>query len=271
MRTISLMYHDVVARGSDDASGFPGSDAALYKLDRDQFALHLAAIRGAVRSPLSSVLAPQTQDSASPPVFITFDDGGVSAHSCIADMLEEFGWKGHFFVTAGRVGSPGFVTADHVRDLHRRGHVIGSHSWSHPLRMSHCAPDDLALEWRRSVDALSDMLGERVSTASVPGGYYSSKVAEAAGNAGIEVLFTSEPTSRSRRVQRCLVLGRYTIQRWTSPRAAAAIAAGRAVPRLRQLLLWNAKKLSKRIGGEYYLKVRETILRAEPPSVVGKR
>ena len=28
----ALMYHDVVAPGADDASGFPGRDAALYKV-----------------------------------------------------------------------------------------------------------------------------------------------------------------------------------------------------------------------------------------------
>jgi len=30
---------------------------------------------------------------------LTFDDGGESAATCIADLLEKHGWRGHFFVT----------------------------------------------------------------------------------------------------------------------------------------------------------------------------
>ncbi len=41
MRLVALMYHDVVPAGAEDSSGFPGPDAALYKLDRQAFARHL--------------------------------------------------------------------------------------------------------------------------------------------------------------------------------------------------------------------------------------
>jgi hypothetical protein len=99
-----------------------------------------------------------------------------------------------------------------------------------------------------------------VTVASVPGGHYSRRVARAAALAGIEVLFTSEPTASCYFVGRCLVLGRYTINQATSPSQAAAIASGRVAPRLRQLLFWNAKKMTKAVGGEYYLKVRKSLL-----------
>ena len=72
---------------------------------------------------------------------ITFDDGGVSALQTTADLLEKYGWRGVFFVTTDRIGTPTFLNADHVRELHRRGHVIGSHSCSHPERMSCCGPE----------------------------------------------------------------------------------------------------------------------------------
>jgi len=39
-----LMYHDVVAAGDEDVSGFPGRDAALYKVTPATFAAHLDAL-----------------------------------------------------------------------------------------------------------------------------------------------------------------------------------------------------------------------------------
>jgi peptidoglycan/xylan/chitin deacetylase (PgdA/CDA1 family) len=259
MRAISIMYHDIVRGGESDASGFPGPDAALYKLEPDQFASHLDAIAKAVRRSPGSVFDLLKAEHQETPLLITFDDGGASAPG-IADMLEHHGWRGHFFITTGYIGTPSFMSRDQILELHRRGHVIGSHSSSHPARMSHCDWEEMLREWKTSVELLSDILGEQVRAASVPGGYYSRRVAEAASVAGIEALFTSEPTTRCRMVDRCLVLGRYTIQRWMSSEVAAALAAGRVAPGLRQLLFWNAKKATKALGGERYLKMRKALL-----------
>jgi hypothetical protein len=100
-----------------------------------------------------------------------------------------------------------------------------------------------------------------VTAASVPGGYYSRQVAEAAVEAGIETLFTSEPTAAVHMVNGCRVLGRYVIMQGMGPEWAAGFATGKMGPRLRQALLWNARRAAKALGGEAYLRVREAILR----------
>ncbi|HYE74382.1 MAG TPA: hypothetical protein VEF04_13670, partial [Blastocatellia bacterium] len=102
---------------------------------------------------------------------------------------------------------------------------------------------------------------EPVIIASLPGGHYSKAVARAASMAGIRYLFTSEPVTKSQVVDECTVYGRYTIQRWTTPSEAAAIAQGNLMPRLKQALIWNAKKLIKRASGQYYVKARKSLLR----------
>ena len=142
--------------------------------------------------------------------------------SRIADALERHGWRGHFFVTSSRIDGPGFLQRGTIRDLRRRGHVIGSHSHTHPLRMSHCTEARLRDEWHRSIATLSDVVGEGVTCASVPGGYHSDLVARTAADAGVRFLFTSRPTSRAHRVGDMWVIGRYVLQRSTS----AAVAAG---------------------------------------------
>ena len=260
------MYHDVVSRDQRDSSGFPGADAALYKLTPERFRDHIQAIRRVTE--ITPLTAPNLKalknlkslPDLATPFSITFDDGGVSAFTVIAGILEDAGWRGHFFVTAGRVGQKAFMSREQIRELHRRGHVIGSHSLSHPSRMSDCSWDEMIEEWSVSVKILSDILGERVSVASVPGGSYSIQVARAAAESGIDILFTSEPTASPKVVNGCTVLGRYVVQRWTTPETAAAIAAGRVAPRLRQVIFWNAKKALKAVGGNYYSKARRSPL-----------
>ncbi|PWU00622.1 MAG: hypothetical protein C5B51_24720 [Terriglobia bacterium] len=240
------MYHDVVEQGDFAASGFPGAGADVYKLDRQAFAQHLQAIREAI---------------GSGPVCLTFDDGGASAYQPVAGMIEQYGWRGYFFVTTDWVGRPGFLNESQIRDLDRRGHVIGSHSSSHPTRMARIARSEMLTEWTQSTRRLAEIVGHPVNVASVPGGYYSRKVAEAAAAAGIRTLFTSEPTMRVQVVDGCEVLGRYVVQRHMAPHWSAGFAAGKTLPRLRQAILWKAKQAAKAGGGELYLRVRETILK----------
>lgn len=258
MKAIGLMYHDVVDSRTSDTSGFVGPDADLYKLDRECFADHLRVLAEVLPTNPQRVIDPPSRDAT--PVYLTFDDGGVSAHTRTADMLEERGWRGHFFVTGGAIGTSGFLSPAQIRELGDRGHVVGSHSWSHPRRMARCDRSSLLREWSRSKTFLEELLGTPVITASVPGGFYARRVAEAAAETGIETLFTSEPIVRARRIGSCRVLGRFTIQRWTSASMAAALATGRTAPAARQYLLWNAKKLMKTVGGNRYLEVRRRLL-----------
>ena len=264
MNALALMYHDVTAPGHEDKSGFPGGEAARYKLDPGLFRRHLQAIRDRVEAaPITADRLRSADRARSIPLLLTFDDGGASGVA-IADELEAFGWRGHLFVTAGYVDRPGFLTRAAIRDLTRRGHIVGSHSWSHPLRMAHYSRQRLAEEWRRSVKHLSEIIGAPVRTASVPGGDYSVAVGEQAAAAGIEVLFTSRATTRVARIDSLLVLGRYPVNRATTPDCAAAVAAGARVPRLRQLAWWDLKTLAKSAGGSGYLRVREALLGRSP-------
>jgi peptidoglycan/xylan/chitin deacetylase (PgdA/CDA1 family) len=260
---ITLLYHDVVEPGRDDGSGFAGAGAARYKLTRAEFVRHLDALGRATGLPPALGEGLPARAGAGG-WSLTFDDGGVSALDPTAGLLEERGWRGYFFVTTDRIGTPGFLSAGAVRSLHGGGHVVGSHSCSHPPRMSACAPARIREEWRRSREVLEDLLGAAVRDASVPGGFYSRAVAEGAAAAGYTTLFTSEPTTRSRWVGGCRVLGRYTVYRGMSAAAAARLVS-RALPRWQQALLWNVKKVAKKVGGQAYVGAREWVLARSSP------
>ena len=242
MKNLVLLYHDVVDKAQFDSSGFPGGDAAVYKLDLRKFRQHLDAIA-----------------KANPNVTLTFDDGGVSARTYIADELEKRGWRGYFFIATNWIGRTGFLQADHIRELRDRGHIIGSHSCSHPTRMSRYTLGDIIHEWSRSCGILTEILGEPVRTASVPGGYYSEKVARAAALAGLETLYTSEPTADDDLVEGCVIKGRFMVQRHTSANTAAALARGAVLPQFRQMASWNFKKLCKAAGGRAWLRFRKRV------------
>jgi peptidoglycan/xylan/chitin deacetylase (PgdA/CDA1 family) len=268
------MYHDIVPAGAENSSGFPGRDAALYKIAPDMFDAHLAAIinrldardrryhfrRSNVPCGPAAMAAEPAATAGPHAATITFDDGGVGA-LVAADMLERHGLLGHFFVTVDYLGTPGFLTECDVRHLRKRRHTIGSHSCSHPLRMGHCSWTRLLDEWTRSRAVLADVLGEEVMAASVPGGDCSPAVAEAAAAAGYTELFTSEPVLASRNAFGLTMLGGFIIQRWTSPATAAALAAGERLACARQGLVWNAKKIGKHVAGHRYLQLRKWLLR----------
>jgi peptidoglycan/xylan/chitin deacetylase (PgdA/CDA1 family) len=262
VRAACLLYHDVIDGADWDSSGFTGPGTAKYKLGRPEFEAHLAAIANLRNSP--SITAHELTNASKSeafPFLLTFDDGGVSAAICTADLLEKYGWRGHFFVTAGQINNLRFLTAEQIRRLRARGHVIGSHSFSHPTRISRCSREQLSDEWTKSIKVLSDIIGEPVDTASVPGGYYSERVAETASAAGIRVLFNSEPTTVVRVVRGCIVVGRYNIFRGMSPAISAELVSNRSGARTRQWLYWNFKKIVKRTAGGPYLAARQWLLR----------
>jgi len=252
---VSLLYHDVVSPNAADESGFPGAHAGRYKLERPDFERHVAALSRVVPAPLT------TADDGGSPLLLTFDDGGMSAATVIAPVLARHGWKAHFFVTGDYIGTPGFLTPDQIRALRAQGHVIGTHSSSHPQRMSALDWDDLVREWRTSAGALAEILGEPVTVASVPGGCYSREVAEAAAVCGITTLFTSEPITSTHVVDGCRVLGRYTIWRGMRPETSAAFASGQGRVRTEQFLFWNGKKFAKAVGGNAYAPIVRLVLR----------
>ena len=247
MRT--LTYHDVVTRTRREEVGFPGALAARYKLEPSLFEQHLDSLAAAG-------LGVRPLDAGEPAgeLALSFDDGGSSALD-VADMLERRGWRGQFFITTGRLDTPGFLSGEQVAALAGRGHLVGSHSHTHPTYMGRLSAAELHDEWTHSRALLAQILGTPPRTASVPGGYLSPAVIETAADAGYELLFTSEPTARARHA-RLTVRGRYTIWDTTPASAASGYARGAPLACGRLWLEWNAKKLAKRINPSAYQALR---------------
>lgn len=175
---------------------------------------------------------------------LSFDDGGESAYSIVADILEERGWLGHFFISTDYIGNKGFLNKHQIIELRKRGHVIGSHSCSHP-EMNKCNYNEIFYQWQHSIEVLSDILGENINTASVPGGQCNIRVIKAALQLGINYLFTSTPQIHPKYIDDCLVIGRFGIKNTTSTKMVTSLAKGSKGIWLYQRMWWGFKQTIK--------------------------
>jgi hypothetical protein len=240
---IALLFHDVY-RHDPAESGFSSPGADRYKLSAAQFDAQLAGMAAA--SPKEACL--------------TFDDGGVSFYSVIADRLEARGWRGHYFISTDFIGRPGFLDARQVCELGARGHVIGSHSASHPHRLDEQPAAGILREWTESRDRLEQILGRQVRSASIPGGRLSPAVADAAAEAGYTTLYTSEPTTSIEMRGACALIGRFSIRASSRPDLSRQLMTS-PVARWRQRVSWNTKSLVKPMLGSAYGHIADLLLR----------
>ena len=105
----------------------PDEEMAAFRRQADWLAAHYANVdQGTL-----SLFLQGSKHLNRPGILITFDDGLENNYLNAAPELERHGLTGWFFISAGLIGTPGYMTWDQVRDLQRRGHVIGCHTWSH--------------------------------------------------------------------------------------------------------------------------------------------
>jgi peptidoglycan/xylan/chitin deacetylase (PgdA/CDA1 family) len=189
-------------------------------------------------------------------LLLTFDDGGKSALH-VSDELSRRGWKGHFFIVSSLIGARTFLDRREIKYIRSAGHLIGSHSHTHPDIFRDLTPARMAEEWRISCDILADLLGEPCRVASVPGGDISGPALQSAAPAGLRYLFTSEPCTRPGRVDGCWILGRFGPKASTSPATTAELARFRGWGRA--LLVRQAKEIARRtLPALYRLYIRRT-------------
>src|SRR6266540_851480 len=114
---------------------------------------------------------------------ISFDDGNASDAEIALPALLERGLRADFFVLAGRLGTPGSLDADAVRELAVNGMGIGSHGMRHQ-------------SWR-GMDA--NTRHAEVVAAACPMGRYDRRVLTVLRALGYRRVFTSDrrPARRS--------------------------------------------------------------------------
>jgi peptidoglycan/xylan/chitin deacetylase (PgdA/CDA1 family) len=215
---LGFMFHEV----TDDpaGTGFQRAAARPYTCAPSRFNEYLDAVAAAGYTP--SLLGSVALAESAARLLFTFDDGGRSA-LLAGDLLMRRGWRGHFFVVTSRIGAPGFLDRSDIRYLRSCGHLVGSHSHTHPDIFPELSVAEMLDEWRTSRVILEQLLGETCTIASLPGGDLSDDVRRSARTSGLSALFTSEPWLHPRRSGSCLLVGRYAVKGGLRPERFARL------------------------------------------------
>jgi peptidoglycan/xylan/chitin deacetylase (PgdA/CDA1 family) len=126
-----------------------------------------------------------------PRATVSFDDGNASDLEIALPALRERGIGATFFVVAGRLDQPGYLSAADLRTLREEGMRIGLHGMHHQ-RWRGLAEDELDEEISVARRRLEDAAGARLDAAACPFGAYDRRVLARLRRAGFGVVFTSD-------------------------------------------------------------------------------
>lgn len=247
MKSVVLMYHDIY-RKSPQESGFQNATAIKYKVSAESFEKQVSAIDTYLRD---HKLPADT-------VTFTFDDGGKSFLTEAAPILEKYGFSGIFFISTAYIGSDKFLNVDDIKELVRRGHVVGSHSHTHPERISAIGRENIQNEWKTSQFILTEILGKPSYIASIPNGYSSNAVLQAMNKASYTEIYTSAPTTRTSKFMNAQVIGRYVVTDKDDVDSVMSIVRS-PLFRFKQNIRFNCLGLAKTVLGDTYLKIRKFV------------
>lgn len=129
-------------------------------------------------------------------VRVTFDDGYASDVSIALPRLLERGMTADFFISAGRLGTPGYLEREGVRELDAAGMNVGCHGMDH-LRwreISDKALDSEIIEARR---ILEEIVGHKINDVAIPFGQYDLHVLRQLRTANYQRVFTTDQVPAS--------------------------------------------------------------------------
>jgi peptidoglycan/xylan/chitin deacetylase (PgdA/CDA1 family) len=192
-RTLVLTYHAVFATYEEWAKQEPSRK--WYALTASQFEAQMEYLaRQGFRTSLLEEFLEGTSPQKS--VLLTFDDGHESIYSVVLPILRKFRFRAEFFVIVSRIGRPGYLCWQQLKELMKAGMSIQSHGLHHrPLPQ--LPNDTLTKELRDARKCLEQNLGTPIKYLALPGGFADRRVYREALAAGYEAICNSEPSLAS--------------------------------------------------------------------------
>ena len=122
------------------------------------------------------------------PVMITFDDTRLEQYTVARAEMNQYGFKGVFFIMTVSLGRPGYMTSEQVRQLATEGNTIGSHTWNHSNVKMYSEND-----WRIQVDKpsrqLEEITGRPIQYFAYPFGLWNREALEQIKQRGFKAAF----------------------------------------------------------------------------------
>jgi len=150
-------------------------------------------------------------------ILLTFDDGFVDLYEFAFPVLMDEKVPAVVFVVSGFAGKKNewevtmgksftHLSWDKIKEMHKYGVTIGSHSHLHP-DYSRSPAELVKKDMKLSFEVISDKIGERVKYLSYPFGRIRRNESELAGQVGYEKAFISIP----RETNNPYLLGRWGV------------------------------------------------------------
>jgi peptidoglycan/xylan/chitin deacetylase (PgdA/CDA1 family) len=252
-RIVYLMYHELALPGRKLCQSEPGYTRYILPLDTFRSQMEWIKKSGFRGLNVSAAL----RYPAEPSVCITFDDGCETDLIAAAPLLREFGFNATFYLTAGFLGTPGYLAADQVRTLDSQGFEIGCHSMTHPY-LSDLPESELKREIGDAKLQIEQIVGHAIEHFSCPGGRFDRHTLDAARRAGFRTVANSRFHANSSHTSP-YHLGRVAMLRDIGLPEFAATCHGQGLwkKRLQHGLRHGAQRL---LGNRLYDRLRKALL-----------
>lgn len=150
------------------------------------------------------------------PVLISFDDTRTEHFYVAARILQEFRFRGTFFIMTVCINKPRYLTSHEIKLLADSGHTVAAHTWDHPNLKTASQPD-----WEKQLSAprrtLEKITGRPVYHFAYPFGAWNSQVVEQLQKAGYRTAFqldqAMDPRMPAYTIRRIMVSGDWSATR----------------------------------------------------------
>ena len=188
------------------------------------------------------------------PYIITFDDGDITNYTRAYPILKELGLKAHFFILAGKINTPGYLSWEEIKELHSNGMTIGSHGITHKIMLG-LNQKELDYEITESKNILEKRLGFKIDYFSIPRGFYNKNIIDLIKGAGYKAIFTSSLKDHDDfKIGRIAIKGSWDLQHFTKALSGSYSGIENIVN--------IVKSLSRRILGiKQYDKLRSVLIK----------
>lgn len=204
------MYHDVLTEL--DVSGDTFKSIPPYGVDARAFEEQIKLLAGSGYKSILFEELPSVQPDQKY-VILTFDDGLAGNFKLALPILKKYGFRAVFYVIAGSIGKPGYMTWDELKTLSASGMSIQSHTLNHES-LETLSMDMVNYELSESRKIIERNIGATVNSVSFPHGSYNTRIIKAAFDNGYSFICTSDMIINSGFSAKPAVFGRIAVK-WT--------------------------------------------------------
>ena len=162
-----LMYHAL--EDEVHPAGYTDPGDKVYVLQVDQFREQMTYLK---ENGFQTYLIDELLELDNFPekaVVLTFDDGHESNATLALPILQECGFKAHFFITTGWIATQKFMSEEQIKELATAGMGIGSHGVTHRF-LNNLAEAEVLNELVFSKETLESLISQKIQGISYPGG-----------------------------------------------------------------------------------------------------